>query len=71
MCLCSGCLSALVYQHAITPLALPCKLVIPTKGKRLIYVLVSVCVCVFKMISDLLIASVRVMYSLCAGVNTS
>ncbi|XP_030613814.1 tensin-1 isoform X2 [Archocentrus centrarchus] len=24
-----GCLSALVYQHAITPLALPCKLVIP------------------------------------------
>ncbi|TSK92936.1 Tensin-1 [Bagarius yarrelli] len=26
-----GCLSALVYQHSITPLALPCKLVIPTK----------------------------------------
>ncbi|XP_054908830.1 tensin-1 isoform X5 [Poeciliopsis prolifica] len=25
-----GCLSALVYQHAITPLALPCKLLIPT-----------------------------------------
>ncbi|XP_077435250.1 tensin 1b isoform X16 [Vanacampus margaritifer] len=25
-----GCLSALVYQHAITPLALPCKLIIPT-----------------------------------------
>uniref|UniRef100_A0A1A7XT07 Tensin 1 n=1 Tax=Iconisemion striatum TaxID=60296 RepID=A0A1A7XT07_9TELE len=25
-----GCLSALVYQHAITPLALPCKLTIPT-----------------------------------------
>ncbi|XP_075037187.1 tensin-1 isoform X4 [Mixophyes fleayi] len=24
-----GCLSALVYQHSITPLALPCKLVIP------------------------------------------
>ncbi|XP_054642446.1 tensin-1 isoform X3 [Dunckerocampus dactyliophorus] len=24
-----GCLSALVYQHAITPLALPCKLLIP------------------------------------------
>uniref|UniRef100_A0A3B3CMH4 Tensin 1b n=1 Tax=Oryzias melastigma TaxID=30732 RepID=A0A3B3CMH4_ORYME len=24
-----GCLSALVYQHAITPLALPCKLIIP------------------------------------------
>uniref|UniRef100_A0A8C6UZS9 Tensin 1b n=1 Tax=Neogobius melanostomus TaxID=47308 RepID=A0A8C6UZS9_9GOBI len=27
-----GCLSALVYQHAITPLALPCKLLIPTSG---------------------------------------
>ncbi|XP_059416597.1 tensin-1-like isoform X5 [Carassius carassius] len=26
-----GCLSALVYQHAITPLALPCKLMIPTR----------------------------------------
>ncbi|XP_007567641.1 tensin isoform X4 [Poecilia formosa] len=26
-----GCLSALVYQHAMTPLALPCKLMIPTK----------------------------------------
>uniref|UniRef100_A0AAY5KGQ1 Tensin 1b n=1 Tax=Esox lucius TaxID=8010 RepID=A0AAY5KGQ1_ESOLU len=26
-----GCLSALVYQHAMTPLALPCKLVIPTR----------------------------------------
>lgn len=25
-----SCLSALVYQHAITPLALPCKLLIPT-----------------------------------------
>ncbi|TKS67610.1 Tensin-1 [Collichthys lucidus] len=25
-----GCLSALVYQHAITPLTLPCKLLIPT-----------------------------------------
>lgn len=29
----SGCLSALVYQHSITPLALPCKLVIPDRGK--------------------------------------
>uniref|UniRef100_A0A8C5B4Z1 Tensin 1 n=1 Tax=Gadus morhua TaxID=8049 RepID=A0A8C5B4Z1_GADMO len=28
-----GCLSALVYQHAITPLALPCKLLIPTTGQ--------------------------------------
>lgn len=71
MCLYTGCLSALVYQHSITPLALPCKLVIPTKGKTLSYVLMSVCVCVFKMISVLLIASVRVIYSLCAGVNTS
>uniref|UniRef100_A0A673H6B7 SH2 domain-containing protein n=1 Tax=Sinocyclocheilus rhinocerous TaxID=307959 RepID=A0A673H6B7_9TELE len=26
-----GCLSALVYQHAITPLALPCKIMIPTR----------------------------------------
>ncbi|KAG9477580.1 hypothetical protein GDO78_002786 [Eleutherodactylus coqui] len=26
-----GCLSALVYQHSITPLALPCKLMIPTR----------------------------------------
>ncbi|XP_065108354.1 tensin-1 isoform X2 [Paramisgurnus dabryanus] len=26
-----GCLSALVYQHSITPLALPCKLAIPTR----------------------------------------
>uniref|UniRef100_A0A3B5MZ30 SH2 domain-containing protein n=1 Tax=Xiphophorus couchianus TaxID=32473 RepID=A0A3B5MZ30_9TELE len=29
-----GCLSALVYQHAMTPLALPCKLMIPTKGQE-------------------------------------
>lgn len=28
----TGCLSALVYQHAITPLALPCKLLIPATG---------------------------------------
>uniref|UniRef100_A0A8D3E6M4 Tensin-like n=1 Tax=Scophthalmus maximus TaxID=52904 RepID=A0A8D3E6M4_SCOMX len=28
-----GCLSALVYQHSMTPLALPCKLMIPTKGQ--------------------------------------
>nr|XP_033801886.1 tensin-1 isoform X2 [Geotrypetes seraphini] len=26
-----GCLSALVYQHSITPLALPCKLVVPSR----------------------------------------
>uniref|UniRef100_A0AAY4BD09 Tensin 1 n=1 Tax=Denticeps clupeoides TaxID=299321 RepID=A0AAY4BD09_9TELE len=26
-----GCLSALVYQHSMTPLALPCKLMIPTR----------------------------------------
>lgn len=29
-----GCLSALVYQHSIMPLALPCKLVIPDRGKN-------------------------------------
>ncbi|XP_051568533.1 tensin isoform X2 [Myxocyprinus asiaticus] len=29
-----GCLSALVYQHSITPLALPCKLMIPTRDPR-------------------------------------
>lgn len=28
-----GCLSALVYQHSMTPLALPCKLMVPTKGQ--------------------------------------
>lgn len=31
--MCAGCLSALVYQHSMTPLALPCKLMIPTKGQ--------------------------------------
>lgn len=30
----AGSLSAFVYQHAITPLALPCKLSIPTRGRR-------------------------------------
>ncbi|XP_053554422.1 tensin-4 [Bombina bombina] len=29
-----GSLSALVYQHAITPLSLPCKLAIPTKDQQ-------------------------------------
>lgn len=29
--MCAGCLSALVYQHSMTPLALPCKLMIPSK----------------------------------------
>lgn len=29
----AGSLSAFVYQHAITPLALPCKLSIPTRGR--------------------------------------
>uniref|UniRef100_A0A8D2MCY1 SH2 domain-containing protein n=1 Tax=Zonotrichia albicollis TaxID=44394 RepID=A0A8D2MCY1_ZONAL len=29
-----GSLSAFVYQHSITPLALPCKLSIPTRGRR-------------------------------------
>lgn len=36
-----GCLSALVYQHAMTPQALPCKLVIPTRGEAR-----RVCACV-------------------------
>uniref|UniRef100_A0A3Q3BL90 Tensin-1-like n=1 Tax=Kryptolebias marmoratus TaxID=37003 RepID=A0A3Q3BL90_KRYMA len=36
-----GCLSALVYQHAITPLALPCKLIIPTAGMKSINPLVE------------------------------
>ncbi|XP_019493742.1 PREDICTED: tensin-1 [Hipposideros armiger] len=30
-----GSLSALVYQHSIIPLALPCKLVIPNRGRNL------------------------------------
>lgn len=30
----AGSLAALVYQHIITPLALPCKLVLPELGKR-------------------------------------
>lgn len=29
-----GSLTALVCQHSITPLALPCKLIIPDSGKR-------------------------------------
>jgi len=28
--MCVGSLAALVYQHSITPLALPCKLLLPT-----------------------------------------
>lgn len=30
----TGSLSALVYQHSIIPLALPCKLVIPNRGRN-------------------------------------
>lgn len=30
----TGSLSALVYQHSVIPLALPCKLVIPSRGRR-------------------------------------
>lgn len=41
-----GCLSALVYQHSMTPLALPCKLMIPTKGQAqsrlLLWVLIQI-----------------------------
>ncbi|KAJ6665573.1 hypothetical protein lerEdw1_003416 [Lerista edwardsae] len=33
-----GCLSALVYQHSIMPLALPCKLVIPDREELLLVV---------------------------------
>lgn len=29
-----GSLTALVCQHSITPLALPCKLIIPDRGKQ-------------------------------------
>lgn len=32
-----GSLAALVYQHSITPLALPCKLVIPTRDLTVHY----------------------------------
>uniref|UniRef100_A0A8C1D8A7 Tensin 1 n=1 Tax=Cyprinus carpio carpio TaxID=630221 RepID=A0A8C1D8A7_CYPCA len=42
-----GCLSALVYQHAITPLALPCKLMIPTRDtnsiSHLFYLFLPAC----------------------------
>lgn len=31
----TGSLSALVYQHSITPISLPCALRIPDKGKHL------------------------------------
>lgn len=36
MCVLSlvGSLSALVYQHSITPISLPCALRIPEKGKQ-------------------------------------
>lgn len=30
----AGSLSALVYQHSVIPLALPCKLVIPSRGRK-------------------------------------
>ena len=32
---CAGSLAALVYQHTITPLALPCRLILPELGKPL------------------------------------
>ena len=28
----SGSLAALIYQHTVTPLALPCKLILPELG---------------------------------------
>jgi len=46
----TGCLSALVYQHAITPLALPCKLLIPTTGMRILvfaYAFLKCCCFIF------------------------
>ena len=33
----AGSLAALVYQHSITPLALPCKLLLPEPGKWLVF----------------------------------
>ncbi|KAL8183084.1 UNVERIFIED_CONTAM: hypothetical protein K2H54_014702 [Gekko kuhli] len=33
-----GCLSALVYQHSIMPLALPCKLVIPDRACNVLFI---------------------------------
>lgn len=38
----TGSLSALVYQHSITPISLPCALKIPEKGKTF-FKIKSVC----------------------------
>lgn len=38
----SGSLTALVCQHSITPLALPCKLILPDRGKLCVWM--DVCV---------------------------
>lgn len=37
----TGSLTALVCQHSITPLALPCKLIIPDRGKAAIHTLLG------------------------------
>ena len=43
-----GSLAAFVYQHSLTEISLPCKLVLPTKGKKSLMLLI-----VFKMFSKL------------------
>lgn len=37
---CAGSLAALVYQHSITPLALPCKLNLPDAGEQYIHCII-------------------------------
>lgn len=37
----AGSLTALVCQHSITPLALPCKLIIPDRGKAVMHTLLG------------------------------
>lgn len=39
----TGSLSALVYQHSITPISLPCALKIPEKGKTFLNKIKLVC----------------------------
>jgi len=44
----TGSLAALVYQHSITPLALPCKLVLPESGNnQCVCVCACPCACVY------------------------
>uniref|UniRef100_A0A3Q2ZMJ8 Tensin 1 n=1 Tax=Kryptolebias marmoratus TaxID=37003 RepID=A0A3Q2ZMJ8_KRYMA len=53
-----GCLSALVYQHSMTPLALPCKLMIPTKDVPLLCFHTLLFYCLFPACNVLYINSV-------------